>query len=99
MPTFIDARYADDPDSFVDLRDASEEDAFTGTRYFTVGRGLPWPGTGNPRSTSFYPAVSPWIAEAAVRELAAPRVPLVKLWIGRLEKPLGGSGKVTPAAP
>ena len=81
MPTFIDARYADDPESFVDLRVASEGDAFTGSRYFTVGRGLAWPGTGNPRSTSFYPAVSPWIAEAAVRELSAQGVSLVKLWI------------------
>ncbi|MSR19788.1 MAG: hypothetical protein EXR91_02250 [Gemmatimonadetes bacterium] len=81
MPKFIDARYADDPKSFVDLRDASEGDGFTGSRYFTVGRGLAWPGTGNPRSTSFYPAVSPWIAEAAVRELAAQRVTLIKLWI------------------
>ncbi len=81
MPTFIDARYADDPASFVDLREASERDDFTGSRYFTVGRGLAWPGTGNPRSTSFYPAVSPWIAEAAIRELAAQRVTLVKLWI------------------
>ena len=25
-------------------------DAFTGARYLTVGRGLAWPGTGNPRS-------------------------------------------------
>ena len=81
MPTFIDARYSDDPKSFIDLRDASEEDSFTGARYFTVGRGLAWPGTGNPRSTSFYPAVSPWVAEAAVRELAAQRVTLIKLWI------------------
>ena len=78
MPTFIDARYSDDPKSFIDLRDASEEDSFTGARYFTVGRGLAWPGTGNPRSTSFYPAVSPWVAEAAVRELAAQRVTLIE---------------------
>lgn len=81
LPTFIDARYSDDPTSFVDLRERSKGDDFTGARYLTVGRGLAWPGTGNPRSTSFYPTVSPWLAEAAVRELAAQRVELVKLWI------------------
>src|SRR6266550_6387919 len=68
MPNFIDARYSDDPKSFVDLRDASEQDSFTGARYFTVGRGLAWPGTGNPRSSTFYPIVSPWLAQNAVRE-------------------------------
>lgn len=80
-PTFIDARYGGDPDTFVDLREESERDSFRGARYLTVGRGLAWPGTGNPRSTTFYPAVSPWIAQAAVRELAAQDVELVKLWI------------------
>ena len=81
MPTFIDARYSDDPLNFIDLRDASAEDSFSGARYLTAGRGLAWPGTGNPRSTTFYPTVSPWLAEAAVRELEAQKVKLVKLWI------------------
>jgi hypothetical protein len=80
MPNFIDPRYGDDPKSFVDLRDESEQDAFTGARYFTVGRGLAWPGTGNPRSSTFYPVVSPWLAVNAVRELAAQKVKFVKLW-------------------
>jgi len=80
-PEFIDARYSDDPENFVDLRDESERTSFSGARYLTVGRGLAWPGTGNPRSTSFYPAVSPWVAQAAVRELAAQNVNLIKLWI------------------
>jgi imidazolonepropionase-like amidohydrolase len=80
-PKFIDARYSDDPKTFVDLREESERDSFSGARYLTVGRGLAWPGTGNPRSTSFYPAVSPWVAQAAIRELAAQDVELVKLWI------------------
>ena len=57
MPSFIDARYSDHPESFVDLREESEGDSFTGARYFTVGRGLAWPGTGNPRSTTFYPTI------------------------------------------
>jgi imidazolonepropionase-like amidohydrolase len=81
MPTFIDARYSDDPRTFVDLRDESEQDSFTGARYFTVGRGLAWPGTGNPRSSTFYPIVSPWLAQNAVRELKAQNVKLVKLWV------------------
>ena len=80
-PDFIDARYSADPKHFVDLRDESERDTFTGARYFTVGRGLAWPGTGNPRSTTFYSVVSPWVAKNAVRELAAQRVTLVKLWV------------------
>jgi imidazolonepropionase-like amidohydrolase len=81
MPDFIDSRYSDDPKNFVDLRDESEQESFTGARYFTVGRGLAWPGTGNPRSTTFYPVVSPWLAKAAVRELASQKVKLVKLWV------------------
>jgi imidazolonepropionase-like amidohydrolase len=81
MPDFIDARYSDDPKTFVDLREESERDSFTGARYFTVGRGLAWPGTGNPRSTTFYPVVSPWLAKNAVRELASQHVKLVKLWV------------------
>jgi len=80
-PTFIDRRYSDDPARFVDLRIASDQVGFTGARYRTVGRGLAWPGTGNPRSTTFYPTVSPWLAEVAVRELAAQGVTLAKLWI------------------
>jgi len=81
MPNFIDARYSDDPKTFVDLREESEQDSFTGARYFTVGRGLAWPGTGNPRSSTFYPIVSPWLAQNAVRELAAEKVTLIKLWV------------------
>jgi imidazolonepropionase-like amidohydrolase len=81
MPNFIDARYSDDPKTFVDLRQESEQDSFTGARYFTVGRGLAWPGTGNPRSSTFYPIVSPWLAQNAVRELASEKVTLVKLWV------------------
>jgi imidazolonepropionase-like amidohydrolase len=80
-PDLIDARYSRDPASFVDLRDESQRDTFTGARYLTVGRGLAWPGTGNPRSSTFYPIVSPWLATAAVRELAAQRITLVKLWV------------------
>jgi imidazolonepropionase-like amidohydrolase len=80
-PEFIDARYSRDPKAFVDLREESERDGFTGARYFTVGRGLAWPGTGNPRSSTFYPVVSPWLAVNAVRELAAQKVTLVKLWV------------------
>jgi imidazolonepropionase-like amidohydrolase len=80
-PAFIDARYSDNPKTFVDLREESEKDTFTGARYFTVGRGLAWPGTGNPRSSTFYPIVSPWLAQNAVRELAAEHVKLVKLWV------------------
>jgi len=80
-PNFIDARYSDDPKNFVDLREESERDTFSGARYYTVGRGLAWPGTGNPRSSTFYPVVSPWLARAAVRELAAQKVTLVKLWV------------------
>ena len=81
MPDFIDQRYSRDPKNFVDLREESEKDTFTGARYFTVGRGLAWPGTGNPRSSTFYPIVSPWLATNAIRELAAQRVTLVKLWV------------------
>lgn len=80
-PEFIDARYSDDPKTFVDLREESERDTFTGARYFTVGRGLAWPGTGNPRSTTFYPIVSPWLAKNAIRELASQHVTFVKLWV------------------
>jgi imidazolonepropionase-like amidohydrolase len=81
IPDFIDARYSDDPKKFVDMRDESEKDTFTGARYMTVGRGLAWPGTGNPRSTTFYPIVSPWLAKNAIRELASQKVKLVKLWV------------------
>jgi imidazolonepropionase-like amidohydrolase len=80
-PKLIDPRYSDDPASFVDLRQWSQEEMFTGARYQTVGRALAWPGTGNPRSTVPYPTVSPALAQAAVRELAAQDVGLVKLWI------------------
>jgi imidazolonepropionase-like amidohydrolase len=80
-PEFIDARYSANPKGFVDLREESERDGFSGARYFTVGRGLAWPGTGNPRSSTFYPVVSPWLATNAVRELAAQKVTLIKLWV------------------
>ncbi len=80
-PDLIDARYSENPKAFVDLRDESDQDTFVGARYFTVGRGLAWPGTGNPRSTTFYPVVSAWLARNAVRELAAQKVTLVKLWV------------------
>jgi imidazolonepropionase-like amidohydrolase len=81
VPSLIDPRYAHDPEGFVDLRVASTEPTFTGARYQTVGRALAWPGTGNPRSTTPYPTVSASLAVAAVRELAAQDVTLIKLWI------------------
>jgi imidazolonepropionase-like amidohydrolase len=80
-PKFIDARYADDPSTFADLRQTSQEETFSGARYQTVGRALAWPGTGNPRSTTPYPTVSPALAQVAVRELAAQGVSLIKLWV------------------
>ena len=49
-PALFDARYADDPAKFVDLRVESQQDSFTGARYYTIGRGLAWEGTGNPRN-------------------------------------------------
>ena len=89
-PDFIDPRYADDPTTFVDLRKESYEDHFTGARYFTVGRGLAWPGTSAARSTAPYPITSPWQARAAIREMAAQDITLVKLWVedrGGFENP------------
>ena len=41
-PDFIDVRYSRTPAHFVDLREESEREAFTGARYLTVGRGLAW---------------------------------------------------------
>ena len=41
-PDFIDARYSDDPKHFVDLRDESERDTFTGRAISPSG--ADWPG-------------------------------------------------------
>ena len=38
---------SDPPDEFIwQVRRESNEDSFSGARFFTVGRGLAWPGTG-----------------------------------------------------
>ena len=58
-PALFDARYADDPKTFTDLRVESQQDAFSGARYYTIGRGLAWEGTGNPRSSAPYPIFKP----------------------------------------
>ena len=66
------------------LRDESSSDSFVGARFRTVGRGLAWPGTGPielARNDTAYPSVSAWQARNAVRELAAHKVPFVKLWL------------------
>ncbi len=87
---------SDLPDEFVwQVRDESRRDDFTGARFFTVGRGLAWPGTGPielSRNDTAYPIVSTWQARLAVRELAARKVPFVKLWLedrGGYELPAG----------
>ena len=76
---------SDLPEDFVwRLRGESNEDGFTAARFFTVGRGLAWPGTGPTelaRNDTAYPIVSTWQARQAVRELAAQKVPFVKLWL------------------
>jgi imidazolonepropionase-like amidohydrolase len=79
-PALFDARYADDPAKFVDLRIQSQQDSFTGARYYTIGRGLAWEGTGNPRSSAPYPVFKPLQAVLAVRELHAQGIRFVKLW-------------------
>lgn len=76
---------SDLPEDWVwQLRDESHGDAFTAARYYTVGRGLAWPGTGPielARNDTAYPIVSTWQARQAVRELAAHKVAFVKLWL------------------
>jgi imidazolonepropionase-like amidohydrolase len=80
-PEVFDARYAPDPPRFVDLRVQSQQDSFSGARYYTIGRGLAWEGTGNPRSSATYPVFQPLQARLAVRELHAQGVKFVKLWL------------------
>ena len=80
-PALFDARYADDPATFVDLRVESQQDSFTGARYYTIGRGLAWEGTGNPRSSTPYPIFKPLQARLAVRELHAQGISFAKLWL------------------
>jgi imidazolonepropionase-like amidohydrolase len=80
-PALFDARYADDPATFTDLRVESQQDSFTGARYYTIGRGLAWEGTGNPRSSAPYPIFKPLQARLAVRELHAQGITFVKLWL------------------
>jgi imidazolonepropionase-like amidohydrolase len=66
------------------LREESNDAAFGGARFRTVGRGLAWPGTGPielARNDTAYPIVSTWQARQAVRELAAQKVAFVKLWL------------------
>jgi imidazolonepropionase-like amidohydrolase len=76
---------SDLPDEFVwQVRDDSRADTFMAARFFTVGRGLAWPGTGPvelSRNDTAYPIVSTWQARLAVRELAARKVPFIKLWL------------------
>ena len=80
-PGMFDVRYADNPASFVDLRAESQRDSFTGARYYTIGRGLAWEGTGNPRSSAPYPIFKPLQARLAVRELHAQGIKFAKLWL------------------
>ena len=80
-PGLFDARYADDPATFVDLRVESQQDSFSGARYYTIGRGLAWEGTGNPRSSAPYPIFKPLQARLAVRELHGQGISFVKLWL------------------
>ena len=80
-PGLFDVRYADDPAKFVDLRVESQLDSFTGARYLTIGRGLAWEGTGNPRSSAPYPIFQPLQARLAIRELHAQGIKFAKLWL------------------
>jgi imidazolonepropionase-like amidohydrolase len=80
-PGVFDVRYADDPAKFVDLRVESQQDSFTGARYLTIGRGLAWEGTGNPRSSTPYPIFQPLQARLAIRELHAQGIKFAKLWL------------------
>jgi imidazolonepropionase-like amidohydrolase len=81
IPSVFDVRYADDPAKFFDLRVESQRDTFTGARYYTIGRGLAWEGTGNPRSSAPYPIFKPLQARLAVRELHAQGIKFAKLWL------------------
>ena len=76
---------SDPPDAWVwEMRGESEQPSFTGARFETVGRGLAWPGTGPmvaARNDTPYAIFTPWLAEVAVRELAAHGVPFVKIWV------------------
>lgn len=80
-PEIFDARYAANPAQFVDLREESQRDTFAGARYYTIGRGLAWEGTGNPRSSAPYPIFKPLQAQLAVRELHAQGIRFAKLWL------------------
>ena len=80
-PKLFDVRYADDPKTFVDLRVESQKDTFSGARYLTIGRGLAWEGTGNPRSSAPYPIFQPLQARLAIRELHAQGIKFAKLWL------------------
>jgi hypothetical protein len=80
-PGLFDVRYADDPSTFVDLRIESQQDSFSGARYLTIGRGLAWEGTGNPRSSTPYPIFQPLQARLAIRELHAQGIKFYKLFI------------------
>lgn len=80
-PKIFDVRYADDPAKFVDLRAESQQDGFSGARYYTIGRGLAWEGTGNPRSSAPYPIFRPLQAQLAIRELHAQGITFAKLWL------------------
>ena len=74
----------DFPQFIWQMREASQQDAATGARYLTVGRGLAWPGSGpfHPaRNDVPYPVVSEWQARVAVRELAAKEVDFLKIWV------------------
>ncbi len=76
---------SDPPYDFVwQMRDDSEDPAFPGARFLTVGRGLAWPGTGpegTTRNDTPYPIVSTYQARLAVQELAAHDVSFVKIWV------------------
>ncbi len=80
-PSIYDVRYADDPAHFVDMRVLSQRDDFTGARFYTIGRGLAWEGTGNDRSSTPYPIFTPTQARMAVRELHSQGIAFAKLWL------------------
>jgi len=81
IPSVYDVRYAEDPSKFVDLRVESQQDSFNGARYYTIGRGLAWQGTANPRSSAPYPIFMPLQARLAIRELHATGIKFAKLWL------------------
>jgi hypothetical protein len=76
---------SDPPEDWIwEMREVSEQPAFSGARFETVGRGLAWPGTGPvvpARNDSPYAIFTPSMAELAVRELANHGIPFVKLWV------------------